>query len=54
MHFFLQVSAFPFCPSDVTYYVDANGVSVKDVIEVVCRKLEQYDGSCVSSLQQLK
>ena len=37
------------CLPDGTYYVDPNGGSVKDAIEVVCRKLEKYDGwfTCV-------
>ena len=45
-------------PSDATYYVDANGGSVKDAIEVVCRKLEQYEGwfTCVkpSTIEMVK
>ena len=38
---------------DSTYYVDPNGGSRNDAMEVVCRKMEKYDGwfTCIKPTQ---
>jgi hypothetical protein len=40
-------------PSDSTHYVDPNGGSRHDAMEVVCRKMEKYDGwfTCIKPAQ---
>ena len=41
--------------SDTTYYVDPNGGSRVDTMEVVCRKMEKYDGwfTCIKPTEDI-